>query len=281
MAKLSIITINFNDLDGLRKTFESVAGQTARDFEYIVIDGGSTDGSKEFLQQHSDRITHWISEKDSGVYNAMNKGIRAANGEYLLFLNSGDFLIGPDVIGEVSKLIDHEAAIYYGNLYFSLNGVKTQLWTPPDVLSFSYFQTHSLPHPASFIKRQLFFDHFMYSEDFKIVSDWEFFLVCICKFNVPYKHLDIAVADFDNVGISSVKDSSSRIAAEKRLVIEKHFPLFADDVAKLEDADSKKFRQFRLLKKTKWKWALIKALLNLLSLGSKKQLRSHDYFKKL
>ena len=87
MSKISIITINYNDLKGLQKTFNSVVNQSNKDFEYLVIDGGSSDGGKEFLEQNSDQLAYWISEKDSGIYNAMNKGIRAATGDYLLFLN--------------------------------------------------------------------------------------------------------------------------------------------------------------------------------------------------
>ncbi len=139
MTKISIITINFNDLVGLEKTFNSVVSQSNTDFEYIVIDGGSTDGSKEFLEQNSDKLAYWISEKDSGVYNAMNKGIKAAKGDYVMFLNSRDFLIDSTIIDKVVKDLDGSTAIYYGNLIYSLNGVNTQLWSPPDTLSFTYF----------------------------------------------------------------------------------------------------------------------------------------------
>ena len=88
--KLSVITINYNNAEGLAKTMDSVFRQRFSDFEYIVIDGGSTDGSKDLIVNNQDKIAYWCSEKDSGIYNAMNKGIREASGEYLLFLNSGD-----------------------------------------------------------------------------------------------------------------------------------------------------------------------------------------------
>ena len=88
--KLSIITINYNNREGLKKTINSVINQTFRDFEYILIDGGSEDGSKEIILQHEAQFSYWRSEKDHGIYNAMNKGILAAKGDYLLFLNSGD-----------------------------------------------------------------------------------------------------------------------------------------------------------------------------------------------
>jgi glycosyltransferase involved in cell wall biosynthesis len=90
--KLTIITINYNNKEGLVKTFDSVRVQTWKDFEFIVIDGGSTDGCKELIEQNH-QINYWVSEKDSGVYNAMNKGIRKATGDYVIFMNSGDFFM--------------------------------------------------------------------------------------------------------------------------------------------------------------------------------------------
>ena len=88
--KLSIITVNLNNLEGLKKTYESVVCQTFTDYEWLVIDGGSTDGSREFIEQHQDKFAFWCSEPDKGIYNAMNKGIVRAKGEYLNFMNSGD-----------------------------------------------------------------------------------------------------------------------------------------------------------------------------------------------
>lgn len=266
MTKISIITINYNDLVGLEKTFNSVVGQSNTDFEYIVIDGGSTDGSKEFLEQNSDKLAYWISEKDSGVYNAMNKGIKSAKGDYIMFLNSRDFLIDTTIIDKVGKDLDGSTAIYYGNLIYSLNGVNTQLWSPPDTLSFTYFLSDSLPHPSSFIKRELFDTHFYYSEHFKIVSDWEFFIYCICKMNASYKHLDYVISNFDNSGMSSVKENLIKIDTEKQQVFEKHFPLFLEDIKVLKDGNSQRFKQYQAIKSSKFKFTLLKGLMSLLLL---------------
>ena len=98
MKKLSIITINLNNQSGLIKTIQSVISQTFKDFEWIIIDGDSTDGSKELLKKHIQHFTHCISEKDNGIYNAMNKGIKLAQGEYIYFLNSGDYLCNKDTM---------------------------------------------------------------------------------------------------------------------------------------------------------------------------------------
>ena len=104
--KLSIITINFNNRNGLEKTIESVTSQTCKDFEWIIIDGGSTDGSRELVEKKQKYITYWCSEPDSGIYNAMNKGIKKAKGDYCFFLNSGDRLHDKDVMMNVLGELD-------------------------------------------------------------------------------------------------------------------------------------------------------------------------------
>lgn len=129
-TKLSIITINYNNAVGLQRTIDSVLSQTYTDFEYIVVDGASTDGSKEILEQlqHSKDVGDIafplaiISEPDSGVYNAMNKGIRLAHGDYCLFLNSGDYLATPDTLQQVFTDFPHGMDIVYGHQWNDING---------------------------------------------------------------------------------------------------------------------------------------------------------------
>lgn len=118
MPKLSIITVNLNNREGLRKTIESVICQSFSDYEYIIIDGGSTDGSKELIELYQNKVTYWISETDKGIYNAMNKGIKTGKGDYCLFLNSGDWLVNSTVI-EKEFSDSKQADIIYGNTIFS------------------------------------------------------------------------------------------------------------------------------------------------------------------
>ena len=113
MSILSIITINYNNVLGLKRTLESVTGQSYSNFEYIVIDGGSTDGSKEHILKYSDKISYWISEPDRGIYHAMNKGIAKASGEYLLFMNSGDLFYNNFILNEVIDDISKYDLIYF------------------------------------------------------------------------------------------------------------------------------------------------------------------------
>ena len=99
--KFSIITINYNNKDGLEMTINSVLGQSFQGFEYIIIDGGSTDGSIDIIKKYESRIDYWVSEPDNGVYNAMNKGIRKATGDYINFMNSGDAYHSSSALGTV------------------------------------------------------------------------------------------------------------------------------------------------------------------------------------
>ena len=105
MPELSIITINLNNCAGLQKTLDSVFAQTFTDYEYLVIDGGSTDGSAELIKKQENKFVYCVSEKDNGIYHAMNKGIRKATGDYLLFLNSGDYLVNDEVLSNCSSPI--------------------------------------------------------------------------------------------------------------------------------------------------------------------------------
>ena len=119
VIKISIITINFNNCKGLVQTLDSVAQQTYNNYEHIIIDGASTDGSKSIIEQYKNKnphVTYWVSEKDEGIYNAMNKGITHAQGQYLLFLNSGDY-IEPNILEQAATSLTG-TDIIYGNLYF-------------------------------------------------------------------------------------------------------------------------------------------------------------------
>ncbi|HMK06596.1 MAG TPA: glycosyltransferase, partial [Flavobacterium sp.] len=136
MAKISIITINYNESEGLKKTIESVISQTFRDYEFIVIDGNSSDGSKDVIAQYNDKITYALSEPDSGIYNAMNKGIRAAKGDYVFFLNSGDRFLETHTLEKSDQLIDGKYDICYGNqTYYNQKKKRHESWAFPEVLT--------------------------------------------------------------------------------------------------------------------------------------------------
>ena len=172
--KYSIITVNYNNKDGLRKTIESVIHQSFRDFEYIIIDGGSTDGSADVLKEYDAQIDYWVSEPDKGIYNAMNKGIAQAKGEYLNFMNSGDCFYAPDILEKVASY-NYETDFIVGRDYhFNEEIQKGHVSILPSRTTMIHFFVATLDHQSSFIRRELF-DNSPYDEGYRLVSDWIFF----------------------------------------------------------------------------------------------------------
>lgn len=221
--KLTIITINYNNQDGLKRTLESVATQNSKDFEYIVIDGGSTDGSVEVLKKYSECITNWISEPDKGIYNAMNKGMRLAHGQYVLFVNSGDALNNPNVVVSFNKCkidADFITGIERFVCYNNDQKIVQSTNLPHRKIVSDIFLTSSISHGSTFIKTQLLRDN-PYDETLSIVSDWKFFLYELIIKQSSYSSWDYPVNDFDSSGISNT-------STEKR---DKERQLFLDTIA--------------------------------------------------
>lgn len=223
MMRLSIITVNYNNIDGLRKTVTSVMRQTWHDFEWIIIDGGSTDGSKELIESLNENpnanVSYWCSEPDKGVYDAMNKGILQAKGEYLNFMNSGDCYYESDslekVFGNTSyyqDIIAANAVKDHCDLYLEL---PTQETMHKRLLLYTICS-----HQAAFIKRELM-QKYMYDANLKIVSDWKFFLYTINKCGASVHFLDTIVADVDSNGISATM--ISRRKEENIIVITEYY----------------------------------------------------------
>jgi len=223
--KLSIITINYNNADGLRRTIESIVSQTFTDFEYIVIDGGSIDDSVDIIKQYESKITYWVSEPDKGIYNAMNRGILKATGEYCLFLNSGDWLVDKDVVIDFVNQ-NFEDEIISGNIILFVNeNSELRSAIKKEDLGFEHLFNNRIPHPATFIKRSLFEKYGLYNENLKIVSDWEFFLKCLVLENCTYNNFDRVVSYFDMSGISSLPQNMDLQLNEREFVLQKYLPL--------------------------------------------------------
>ena len=216
--KLSIITVNLNNFEGLQKTINSVIIQTFRDFEWIVIDGGSTDGSRELIEEYASQLAYWVSEPDKGIYNAMNKGMDRAHGDYLLFLNSGDWLYNQTSL-ERCFAHDFNADVMYGDCMFYYADHET-LSHYPSSLTFDILYRSSLSHCSSFIRREtLVKEH--YNEDYRIVSDLEFW-VKLAFSGGSFCHLDEVVSVFDTTGISSTNHEVDK--AEREDVLAKYVP---------------------------------------------------------
>lgn len=247
MPDLSIITVNFNNKTGLQRTFNSVFSQSFTNFEFIVIDGGSVDGSKELIQDNNNKISYWVSEKDRGIYHGMNKGIGKATGKYLLFLNSGDYLCDAEVLSKVfANALVHD--IVYGNIIWDTDGVLTENRFP-DTISFEFFaQDQFLPHQGSFIRKSLFESIGLYDEQYTIISDWIFFLLAICKYNCSYKYIDIFITICGRDGISCNPENWDHIVSDRKKELQRHFPALIRDYETLQSLRKE-------LEKIKGMWA--------------------------
>jgi glycosyltransferase involved in cell wall biosynthesis len=249
MPKISIITINYNNLEGLKRTVESVVNQTWQEFEFVVIDGASTDGSVAYIESQGSQIDYWVSEPDKGIYHAMNKGIAKATGEYLLFLNGGDHFFNNDVLEQNHNVLNLVDIIYF-NLHV-VNSKSDFIKTYPEKLSFSYFVKDTLPHQASFIKASLFEKVGLYDEGLILLSDWKFFLDCICKYNSTYLKIDGLLTTFYFDGISSDFNNSELLNKERNQVLNSDYKGFIDDITELLKLRTIVFN-FRRSKKIAW-----------------------------
>lgn len=200
---LSIITVNYNNKNGLIKTLQSIKAQTYIDYEHIIIDANSTDGSKEVISEYSRTTPHliyWISEPDKGIYDGMNKGISQANGEYLYFLNSGDYLLD----GVLSNISFDGTQYIYGDVMLGegREDIKNKHIAPPDYPSLYFFLYDSLPHQACFIHHSLFTNK-LYDTRYEIISDWGHSFQSIILEKCSYRHIPCIVVEYDGNGVSS------------------------------------------------------------------------------
>ena len=213
--KLSIVTVNFNDAEGLERTIKSVISQTFRDYEFIIIDGGSTDGSVEVINKYESYIDYWVSGPDGGIYPGMNKGLRQAKGEYLNFMNGGDCYHSSDVLQTIFAL-GSDADIITGE--HAENGLRN---VGKDGVTMLDLYKWAIDHQASFIKREVALRH-PYDEKYRIVSDWKFFIEALIFDNCSFYYTSTIVVDVDMKGISNTNSELDK--KERESVLRELFP---------------------------------------------------------
>lgn len=234
---LSIITINLNNAEGLKKTIESVLNQTSPNIEYIIIDGGSTDESVDIIQSFTSNlpgvydaaegpasISYWISENDKGIYQAMNKGINASRGKYCQFLNSGDTLAAKDTTEKMLQNFPN-TSIVIGNMLklYSSGKIYRDKGVEKTKTTFLTFYKGTLNHSPAYIMRSLFEKYGLYDEGLKIVSDWKWYLIAVGLNDEPVTYRDIDVTLFDMNGISN--RNLKLIDQEKKSVLKELIPI--------------------------------------------------------
>lgn len=259
---LSIITINRNNAVGLERTLRSVLSQSVSGFEYIIVDGASTDGSTEIVKQFANQFRgcfKWISEPDSGIYNAMNKGIGMASGKYLQFLNSGDCLVSDNAVEKMYNALAKNGypSILYGNMLKDMPDGKTlrdRCFAGREITLLGFF-TGTLNHSSAYIRRDLFEKYGLYDETLKIVSDWKWYLQAVVLGEEKPIYTDIDVTLFDMNGISETNKVLD--SAERKIVLEGLIPS-----AILADYENWAFpiEQMRRLRRHPWAYSLVSFL---------------------
>lgn len=268
--KISIVTINYNNAEGLRKTLASVAAQTYKQIEHIIIDGASTDDSVAVIREYelanknaTPFFTHsivWKSEKDNGIYHAMNKGIRMASGAYIQILNSGDVLAAPDVTERMIKAVEETEypAILYGNMLRDfgigktnrdsclgeVRGKREDVSAQEVEMTMDDFIKGTVNHDPTYIHRSLYEKYGLYDENLKICSDWKWFVNAIVYGGEKLHYVPIDVTIFDTTGISETNLEFRE--KERHAELERMLP-----AAILKDYDNYHFpiSQYKRLKK--------------------------------
>lgn len=255
--KISVITINFNNREGLKHTIESVVSQTFNDFEFVIIDGGSTDGSVDIIKEFEGNITYWVSEKDHGVYHAMNKGVNQAHGDYCIFMNSGDRFHRLDALASIANFTED---IICGKVIKG-NDKKASGLTSSSITLVDLMRA-SLPHQAMLIKKELLIKH-PYDEHYKILSDWKFCLETIVFENCTFRNIDVIIADYDTSGIST--NSNGLLPKEREQILKEMFPpRIIADYQRLYPVDDELLDQSLLLTQTVGARKLVKFFSNLI-----------------
>ena len=246
MIKVSIITIGKNVVNDIERTIKSVVEQSYGHIEYIVIDGNSNDGTQEIIEKYKESIHVYVSEKDTGIYNAMNKGVQWATGEWVLFINAGDYLITSNVIGTwVHYLSTTEAGICFGRI----------LWDSPRDFSISVSEhaylnkswqliDNNFPHPATFYRHSEFKKIGWFDEQYQIMADYELNLRSLVFYKIKYSYYPIITTVFNAGGVSNSGIYNVKIGIENQLILDRYFPVA---LLKLKRSSPRIFKQKNFL----------------------------------
>ncbi len=226
MKKIAVITICYNDRDGLARTMASVFEQSCQEVEYIVVDGGSTDGSVQLIKASAEQLDHWVSERDGGIFDAQNKGWRMASAPWVLFLNAGDTLAAADVLEKALSAIAPGTTIAYGDLELSDDRGVYRTKRYPARITTAWLMKEALPHPAQFIRRETLLAQGGYDTTYRIAADHAFITRLLHEGDPVLQKLDLVVSRFDTRGMSSDPAQRQRLLAERKEIQRRYAPRF-------------------------------------------------------
>ncbi|MGB5943436.1 MAG: glycosyltransferase family 2 protein [Leeuwenhoekiella sp.] len=226
--KVSVVTINYNNSSELKKTIENVFSQSYTKFEHIIIDGGSTDESVKIIKENQEKFAYWVSERDNGIFHAMNKGILKSRGEYICMMNAGDLFYNHQTLDFTFNKKVQTADIIYGNALLESKGEIFGEKRFSKQITFDLFRKNSLSHQACFIRKDLHDQIGLYDESLKYSSDWKFLILAICKHNASTAFIDeyLAIHNCDGLTWNPI-----------------HLPLVKEEQAKLLQVEFKHFLQ--------------------------------------
>jgi len=224
MNKISIITVNLNNAEALERTIQSVIRQTYNNYEYLIMDGASQDKSPDIIKKYADHIDYWESEKDTGIYNAMNKAIRKATGDYCYFLNAGDCLASADTLSNVFEVEGYDAPFICGHQINDFGDRQEKSPAKNRTLTVFDFYSGTIKHQATFIRRDLFYKYGLYDESLKIIADWKFFLKTIGFHNEQPVYVDTDIVIFAWDGISTHPRTAELHKTERQRVLDEYLP---------------------------------------------------------
>lgn len=217
--RLSIITVTLNNLAGLKRTRESIIGQTWHDFEWIVVDGGSQDGSVDFLRSLEIKPTWWVSERDSGVYNAMNKGVLHANGQYVIFMNAGDIFHSERTLEQIFNC-NLSADVSYGD-WMRVYPRRSEFCKAPSPLYPFFFFYGNICQQAMVVKTQLLKDS-GFNEDYRVIGDWAKWRQMMLE-GRSFCYIPVVVCDFQaETGLS---ETHASFADNEMKMLDGDFPI--------------------------------------------------------
>jgi glycosyltransferase involved in cell wall biosynthesis len=208
---ISVVTVTFNAEDYLEETLNSIHSQTFKDFEYIIVDGGSTDKTISLIES-CPRVDFFLSEKDSGVYDAMNKATLMARGQWIIFINAGDTFCDSNILSNISEYLDEKFDIIYGNINYK-NNLKNESFIiiPPSLDRFS--ELNPIPHQGAFIKKTLQ-ETFLYDLNYKLAADYDFFYRCYMG-NRKFLYINQTIANYLAGGLSESDPTLARLETLK------------------------------------------------------------------
>ncbi|MEN9919848.1 MAG: hypothetical protein RL662_2284 [Bacteroidota bacterium] len=224
MNKISIITVNRNNAEGLERTIKSTIDQTYSNYEFIIIDGASTDNSVAIIEKYAQYITFWISEPDTGIYNGMNKGINKSSGDYCYFLNSADVFADVDVLTHIFEHTHYTAPFINGHQIDDYGSQQNRVRCLNRPLTLYDFYKGTIKHQATFIHRSLFDRYGLYDENLRIISDWKFFLQAIGLHNEQPRFVDVDIVLFEWNGMSTNPQLEERHHQERAKVLAECIP---------------------------------------------------------